>query len=153
MTEPESREPLLLRAEDAEDLRILSACVQDMAVKSVDIAFRARGRRLVLLGNRFRWEVGQERGGATRIRSALRFEGVTAIERREWPDEKHAVLPLLAVGLEPDGRLLISFGGGTAIRLAVEAIDATLEDLSRPWSALAVPEHKIALPGVKDVGP
>ena len=49
-------ELLLLRAEDAEDLKILSACVQDMAVKAMDVAWEPKRRRLVLLGNRYRWE-------------------------------------------------------------------------------------------------
>lgn len=135
-------ERLLLRAEDAEDLKILSACVQDMAVKALDVGWQPRAHRLVLVGNRFRWEEGEE---ATRVRSALRFEAVTRVERREWPDESHAVLPLLAVTEEPDpgegAVLLLAFGGGTALRLHCEALDVTLEDLSGPWGALATPDH------------
>jgi hypothetical protein len=130
-------ELLLLRAEDGEDLKILSACVQDMAVKPVDVAWVPRHRRLVLLGNRYRWESK----APTRIRSALRFEGVLRVERREWPGEPHAVLPLLAVTAEGDDQLVLAFGGGTALRLHVEAVDATLEDLSGPWGAAAVPRH------------
>ncbi len=129
-------ELLLLRAEDADDLKILSACVQDMAVKPVDVAWIPRQRRVVLLGNRYRWEAK----APTRIRSALRFEGVVRVERREWPEEPHAVLPLLAVTAE-DRAVLLSFGGGTALRLHVEALDATLEDLSGPWGAVATPRH------------
>jgi hypothetical protein len=41
----------------------------------------------------------------------------------------------------PDGRLQIAFGGGAAIRIAVEAVDVTLEDLSDPWNASAIPSH------------
>ena len=41
-------ELLLLRAEDAEDLKILSACVQDMAVKAMDVAWEPKRGRLVL---------------------------------------------------------------------------------------------------------
>jgi hypothetical protein len=130
-------ELLLLRAEDGEDLRILSACVQDMAVKPVDVAWQPRQRRLVLVGNRYRWEAK----APTRIRCALRFEGVLRVERREWPEEGHAVLPLLAVTIEGDDRLVLAFGGGSALRLHVEAVDATLEDLSGPWGAAAVPAH------------
>jgi hypothetical protein len=132
-------ELLLLRAEDAEDLKILSACVQDMAVKPGDVAWQPRQRRLVLVGNRYRWEAK----APTRIRSALRFEGVLRVERREWPGEAHAVLPLLAVTAEGEDRLLLAFGGGTALRLQVEALDATLEDLSGPWGAMAVPGHAV----------
>jgi hypothetical protein len=131
------REILLLRAEDGEDLKILSACVQDMAVKPADVAWAARQRQLVLVGNRYRWEAK----APTRVRSALRFEAVLRVERREWPEEAHAVLPLLAVTAEGDDVVLLQFGGGTALRLHVEAIDATLEDLSGAWGAVAVPRH------------
>ena len=86
-------ELLLLRAEDADDLKILSACVQDMAVKALDVSWSPVQRRLVLMGNRYRWEAKQP----TRVRSALRFDGVLKVARREWPDERHAVLPLLSV--------------------------------------------------------
>ncbi len=154
------RELLLLRAEDGEDLKILSACVQDMAVKPVDVRWLARSRQLVLVGNRFRWEAK----APTRIRSALRFDGVLRVSRREWPEEAHAVLPLLAVTFgqaegaeEPGGVVLLAFGGGTMLRLQVEAVDATLEDLSGAWGAMAVPSHGEPLsgeplPDVKDEG-
>jgi hypothetical protein len=130
-------ELLLLRAEDADDLKILSACVQDMAVKALDVAWEPARRRLVLLGNRYRWEARQP----TRVRSALRFDGVLKVARREWPEERHAVLPLLTVAAEGEGALILSFGGGAALRLEIEAIDATLEDVSGAWGALAIPRH------------
>ena len=130
-------ELLLLRAEDGEDLKILSACAQDMAVKAMDVSWEPKRRRLVLLGNRYRWEAKQP----TRVRSALRFEGVLAVARREWPDERHAVLPLLAVTESVPGELVLAFGGGTALRLRVDAIDVILEDMSGAWGALAVPGH------------
>ena len=147
-------ELLLLRAEDVDDLRVVSACVQDMAVNPVDVAWVPRQRRLVLIGNRYRWEAE----APTRIRSALRFEGVLRVERREWPEELHAVLPLLALTAEESGRtagggarlVLLHFGGGSALRLHVEAVDVTLEDLSGPWGAAAVPDHGRMLPAGKD---
>jgi hypothetical protein len=130
-------ELLLLRAEDGDDLKILSACVQDMAVKPVEVAWQPRHRRLVLIGNRYRWEAAMP----MRIRSALRFEGVLKVARREWPAEGHAVVPLLAVTLEADGSILLAFGGGTRLRLEAEALDVTLEDMSGAWGATAVPRH------------
>lgn len=134
-------ELLLLRAEGPDDLPILSACVQDMAVKAGDVAWQARGRRLVMLGNRFRWEDAARRGGhVTRVRSLLRFDFVDGVKRRGWPDDPAAVLALLAVTFEDDG-LILSFGGGTALHLVQEVLDVTLEDVSGPWGASAVPDH------------
>ncbi|MFN3370189.1 MAG: DUF2948 family protein [Sphingomonadaceae bacterium] len=139
-------ELLHLLATDSSELATVSALVQDMTVKAGEAGWRPRQRRLVLLGNRFRWEAPDP---PTRVRTALRFEHVLKVERREWPDEPHAVLPLLAIAPEPaDGpdappRLLLSFGGGAALRLTVEAIDLLLEDIAGPWGAQAVPDHRL----------
>jgi hypothetical protein len=149
-------ELLLLRAESPDDLILVSACTQDMALLAADIAWQPRRQRLVLVGNRFRWEDaarGPKKGGsATRIRSALRFDHVSAVQRRNWPAAPDAVLPLLSITFddEPDAprraddpsvTLLLSFGGGAALRLRQDALDATLEDLSGPWGAAAIPDH------------
>ncbi len=135
----------MLRAETGDDLPILSACVQDMAVKAADIAWQPRARRLTLMGNRFRWEdaarVGPRRGGdLTRVRSLLRFDFVDAVRRRDWPANPDTVLALLAVTFEDDG-LILSFGGGAALHLVQEVLDVTLEDVSGAWGASALPDH------------
>lgn len=144
MTEGNMTELLLLRAEEPDDLILLSACVQDMAVKVGDIGWLPRQRLLALVGNRFRWEEaarGPKRGGQlTRVRSLLRFDHVEAVQRRDWPTDPETVLPLLAVTFEDDG-LVLSFGGGAMLRLRQEVLDATLEDVSGAWGAIAVPDH------------
>lgn len=138
-------ELLLLRAEEPDDLILLSACVQDMATVARDIVWLPKQRRLVLLGNRFRWENAargpRAGGGATRVRSALRFDYVQSVQRRDWPLSPDAVLPLLSVTFDGDDALLLSFGGGAAIRLTQEVLDVTLEDVSGAWGAMAIPDH------------
>ena len=47
---------LKLRARDPEDLRVLSACLQDALVPLADIAFLKPEDRFVLVVNRFMWE-------------------------------------------------------------------------------------------------
>ncbi len=51
---------LKLRARDPEDLRVLSACLQDALVPLSDIAFLKPDRRFVLVVNRFMWESAPE---------------------------------------------------------------------------------------------
>lgn len=140
-------ELLHLLASDADELATVSALVQDMTVRAGEAGWRPRQRRMVLLGNRFRHEAPET---PTRVRCALRFEHVLKAERREWPDEPDAILPLLAVTAEPAGPaegvqlLLLSFGGGAAIRLTVDSIDLVLEDIAGPWGVTAVPDHRLA---------
>ena len=131
-------ERLRLRAESAEDLAAISALVQDMAVLANDIAFDARGRRLAILGNRYRWEAAETR---TRIRSALRFDHVERVQHRAMPADPETALALLAITQE-DGAIVLAFGGGTTLRITAEVVDVTLEDVSGPWGAKAVPSHR-----------
>ena len=131
---------LLLLANDADEVPLISALLQDALVRPADIAYDRRARRLVLLVNRFRWE-----DGATRIRSAVRVEHVRRVERRGWTDVNDhdpgvTVLNLLA-WIVDGGVLTITFAGGAALRVTIECIDLILEDLGPPWPAGRVPAH------------
>src|ERR1700680_3942059 len=55
-----------VRAEDAEDLAVISACLQDALVSVRDLAYDRDARVFVLVANRFRWEAGGARAGAGR---------------------------------------------------------------------------------------
>jgi hypothetical protein len=134
---------LNLRAESAEDLPPLSALVQDMALMAGDVGYDARARRLVIIGNRFRWEAPDP---PTRVRSLLRFEFIDRAQRRMWPALGEEVFSLLAIEAEETegGRafLTLAFSGGPTLRLEAEVIDVTLVDLAGPWDAAATPRHE-----------
>ena len=132
---------LLLLANEAAEVPLLSALVQDAVVHAADIAWEARAKRLVLLVNRFRWEAGD----ATRVRCALRFEHVTRVRRRAWP-HGDAVLDLLAITAEGAGdaaaaALTLAFAAGPTLRVDAECVDLILEDLGEPWPAAREPAH------------
>ena len=129
-------ERLHIRAEDASDIAALSALVQDMAVKAHDIGRDATARRLLLVGNRYRWEATTP----TRIRSTLRFDHVEQVQRSGWP-AADSVLALLAIVADADGWLGLCFSGGAAISLKAEVIDISLDDVSGPWGAKSQPRH------------
>lgn len=131
-------ERLRLIGHNADDVPVISALMQDAAVRVDDIAFDARARRFVLVANRFCWESK----APTRTRTALRVECVTKAQRKNWPAKADAILALLALRAE-EGALTIDFAGGPSIRLEAECVDLTLEDLAGPWGAQAVPNHEI----------
>ena len=124
---------LLLLANEPDEVPVLSALLQDATVRTADLAWEPRARRLTLLVNRFRWEAD-----ATRVRCAFRVESVLRLQRRGWPGD--AVLDLLAVTVDGDD-LLLTFAGGAALRASVECVDLILEDLGAPWPAARVPAH------------
>lgn len=134
--------PLRLLAQDADDLQVISAALQDAVCKVGDIQFDLAARTLTLTLNRFCWE-----GPApSRARSALQLGFVRGVQarrvRQALPD---AVLELLAIGFEPleapGGWVVLSFAGGGDLRCEVECIDAVLADLSAPWPTRRTPRH------------
>ena len=139
-----AQEPLRLIAEDAEDLKMIAAALQDAVGRIGDISYEPDGRTLTIALNRFRWEAGHQRG--ERVRAALQLGGVLSVKARKLrqgaPD---AVLALLDIGFEPGeapgGVVAFIFAGGGDLRCAVECIDVVLADVSGAWPARGKPEH------------
>jgi hypothetical protein len=140
---------LRLLAEDAEDLEVVSAALQDAVCKVRDIAYEPAARRLTIACNRFRWEAEDGRGGE-RVRTALQLGGVAKLQarglRRDAPD---GVLELLAISFEPSGlpedpggSVIFHFAGGADLRAEVECVDAVLADVSGPWPTPRKPGHE-----------
>lgn len=133
-------EPLRLLAEDADDLSIISAALQDAILRPVDIVWERSARRLTVALSRFCWECG-----GTRVMAAMQFGDVTAVKSRRLPRGPETALELLAIHFEPDeapgGRVILMFAGGGDLRIDVECLDAVLTDLSERWPARMAPTH------------
>ena len=141
--------PLRLMAGDADDLGVISACLQDAVAKLGDFAYLPEERRFALVANRFVWEcAGEGRAGPfARVRTGVHFDDVTSAKFLHLrTDAKDAVVELLAVRFEPGedgaGEVILDFSGGGVIRLAVESINAYLSDMSDPWRTRAKPKHE-----------
>jgi hypothetical protein len=138
---------LKLLALDTEDLEVVSATTQDAVVRVPDMGYAAGDRRFALLMNRYAWELG-ERGKGQRRRAALSFTRVAAVAVNGINmAAAEGVLELLDVrfelGDDPAGTIELRFAGGGTIRLAVECIEARLEDLGAAWAAKGKPEHQL----------
>lgn len=132
--------PLRLLAEDAVDLQIISAALQDAIMRPVDIRWEKDARRLTIVLSRFCWECG-----GTRVMAAMQFGDVEAVKSRRLPRLPEAALELLALDFEPTeapgGRVILMFAGGGDLRIDVECLDAVLTDLSDRWPARMAPTH------------
>jgi Protein of unknown function (DUF2948) len=126
---------LKLMALDADDLAVISAHVQNARLRTSDIIWRQREKRLVVGMSRLDWE--QTLAGETtsrRLVAALRFDRVLACKSRhidlEAPD---AVLDLVGIEFHedeaPSGRAILMFAQGGALRLDVECLECELTDL------------------------
>ena len=133
-------EPLRLLAEDADDLHIISAALQDAILRPVDIVWEPAARRVTLKLSRFCWECG-----GTRVMAAMQFGDVIAVKSRRLPRLPESALELLAMDFEPGeapgGRVILMFAGGGDLRIDVECLDAVLTDLSERWPARNAPTH------------
>ena len=135
-----SVEPLRLLAEDADDLHIISAALQDAILRPVDIVWEPSWRRVTLALSRFCWECG-----GTRVMAAMQFGDVVAVKSRRLPRLPESALELLAMEFEPGeapgGRVILMFAGGGDLRIDVECLDAVLTDLSERWPVKVAPTH------------
>ena len=142
---------LRLRAEDAEDLAVISACLQDALVSVRDLAYDRDARIFVLVANRFRWE-----GGAIGKRAGRRFErtlcGVSfdeidgVVYRGFHRSEEDRILSLLAIrpllGLT-GGAIDLEFARGATIRLTTALVRCRLRDFGEPWPTVWQPGHPL----------
>ncbi|WP_204113595.1 DUF2948 family protein [Shimia biformata] len=140
--------PLNLGALDGDDLKVIATLTQDSVFTSADASWRAHERRFALLLNRFRWEdmdAAEKRGRPVeRVRSILVFDNVMKVASQGVsPGDKDSVLSLLDIEFEPGedgaGAVLLTLAGDGAFRVEVEALEATLKDVTRPYVA---PSHK-----------
>ena len=129
--------PLRLRALDADDLQVIASLCQDAVFPVSEMAWDRRKRRFSLLLNRFRWEVAT---APERVQSVLSFEDVLAV-RSQGIDrgEPDLVVSLLSVGWtaveDGGGALNLVLAGDGEIELRVEALEASLRDVTRPYVA------------------
>jgi hypothetical protein len=137
-------QPLKLYGRDADDMQVISACLQDAVGQIGDIAYLEAERRFVMLANRYCWENDK---AAMRVRAALQIAGVKAIAYRKLNlRRREGVISLLSVQFEPldapSGVISLIFAGGDEIRLEVEACEAILEDTTAPWAVRSQPAHE-----------
>ncbi|NOC83807.1 DUF2948 family protein [Ruegeria atlantica] len=144
--------PLNLGAEDAEDLKVISTLVQDAVFPVTEMKWQPSHRRFGLLLNRFRWEdkdaAARRDRPFERVQSVLVFDSVLSVASQGIDrSEKDMVMSLLSVEFEPGedgaGQVLLTLAGDGAIRLKVEALDAALRDVTRPYRAPSgrAPQH------------
>ena len=155
------RQPLKLRAHDAEDMDVLAALLQDALVPLPDMSYRKGDKRFVFVANRFLWpQAGKDAPSAPppqegdaafedaedpppfeRANCGVCFDRVTAVKFKGMPAKaRDEILSLLTIKAEPRAITLI-FAGEAMIRLEVSAIRCHLEDLGEVWPTRWQPQH------------
>ncbi|WP_071673983.1 DUF2948 family protein [Nioella nitratireducens] len=143
-------QPLRLKALDGDDLKVISALVQDAVFPITEMTWDRPRRRFALLLNRFRWEEGESITAhpPERVQSVLAIDDVQAVASQGVDlSDKDTVLSLLALdwtaGEDGSGRLTLVLAGDGAVAVDVECVDVMLKDVTRPYIAPSrkVPGH------------
>jgi len=140
---------LKLIAKTEEDLKVISAHLQDAIVLISDIASLEKNKIFLIQLNRFMWE-DVEKGvfrKNKRIRTFLKFENIIRVlSKNVNQNDKNRFLDFLAIEskLMPDKSYEIDliFSGNSLIKIFVEVIEATLDDQGDAWESKTKPKHK-----------
>jgi hypothetical protein len=136
---------LKLKAQDAEDLAVLSAHMQDALIRFADLGFEKKRRRFAFVASRYAWELAPSK---ERRRTGLHFENVLAVKRKGFENTaRDTILSLLSItwtpGADhPSGSVELVFANGHSLLLETEYLDARLSDLGPAWSTEATPSHE-----------
>ena len=140
---------LRLIAKTDEDVRVISAHLQDSIVKTSDIASLRRNKIFLIQLNRFMWE-DVEKGvfrKNKRIRTVLKFENILEVTAKNINQRKgDRFLDFLAIETlkmpDKNYEMKLIFAGDVVIKLVTEAIDVTLDDQGSPWESKNKPKHE-----------
>ena len=141
---------LKLIARTEEDLRVVSAYLQDSIVSTSDIANLKKSKIFLMQLNRFMWE-DIEKGvfrKNKRIRTIIKFENVLEVHSKNInQSKKDKFLDFLAIESNsmPDNNyeMKIIFAGDSIIKITSEVIEVTLDDQDEAWDTKNKPQHKV----------
>ena len=141
---------LKLIGKNEEDLRVISAYLQDSIVIVKDIVFLKQGRAFIMLVSRFMWE-DIEKGvfrHHKRIRCAVKFEEVIKVKSQNLNQKnKNKPLECLAIKcksvFDKSYEIKIFFSGDSIITIVSEIIEVAMQDIGKPWNVKHAPIHKI----------
>ena len=141
---------LKLIARSDEDLRIISAHLQDSIVNTANIASLKKNKIFLMQLNRFMWE-DVEKGvfrKNKRIRTILKFDNVIKVNAKNISQSnKDKFLDFLAIESHkmPDNNyeMKLIFSGDSIIKIIAEVIEVTLDDQGEPWDTKNKPKHKV----------
>ena len=146
----DERVNLKLLGKNQEDLKIISAYLQDSILIVKDIVFLKKNRTFIMIVNRFMWE-DVEKGvfrENKRIRCAVKFEEVIKVESKNI-NQKNKNKPLECLAIKCSSifdetyKIKIFFAGNSVITVTLEAIEVALHDLGKLWHVKHIPIHKI----------
>ena len=140
---------LKLIAKTTDDLKVISAHLQDSIVSTNDIANLKKNRIFLMQLNRFMWE-DVEKGvfrKNKRIRTILKFENVLKVSSKNIKlNDNEIFLDFLAIETKqmPDKthEINLIFSGNSMVKVIAEVLEVSLDDQGEPWNTKSKPKHR-----------
>ena len=141
---------LKLIGRSSDDLKTISAYLQDSIVVQKDIIFLKKNKIFVMIVSRFMWE-DAEKGlfrENKRIKCAVRFNKVLNVICSNINQKKrNKMLELLTIEnillKDKTFKIKLIFSGNSIITVFAEEIEAVLDDLGKSWIVKKAPKHQI----------
>ena len=139
---------LKLIAKTVDDLKVISAHLQDSIVLSSEIAHLKKNKIFLMQLNRFMWE-DVEKGvfrRNKRIRTILKIENVlSVISKNINQKKKDFFLDFLTIETkqmtDKTYEMNLIFSGNSIIKINAEVIEVFLDDQGLPWDSKNKPTH------------
>ena len=141
---------LKLIAKTEDDLKVVSAHLQDAIANISDMANLRKNKIFLMQMNRFMWE-DVEKGvfrKNKRIRTVLKFENVIKVNSKnvnQTKNDKFLDFLTIETNQMPDNNyeMKIVFAGDSIIKILSEVVEVTLDDQGEAWDTKNMPKHKI----------
>ena len=141
---------LKLIGRSSDDLKTISAYLQDSIVVQKDIIFLKKNKIFIMIVSRFMWE-DAEKGlfrENRRIKSAVRFNRVLNVICSNINQKKrNKMLELLTIEnillKDKTFKIKLIFSGNSIITVFAEEIEAVLDDLGKSLIVKKDPNHQI----------
>jgi hypothetical protein len=139
---------LIARTDD--DLRVISAHLQDSILEIKNTANLKKNKIFLIQLNRFMWE-DVEKGvfrKNKRIRTVLKFDNVIEVNSKKIKQKNQdKFLDFLAIEsnqmIDKNYEMKLIFSGDSIIKVVAEVIEVTLDDQGTPWDTKNKPKHKV----------
>ena len=141
---------LKLSVSSDEDLRVVSAHLQDSITQIANIAHLKKNRIFLIQFNRFMWE-GVEKGvfrKNRRVRSIFKFENVLSVRSKNLNQKnKNRFLDFLAIKskklFDKSYEITLYFAGDIFIKVNAEVINCFLDDQGESWKTKNKPKNNL----------
>lgn len=138
--------PLKILAKDLEDLKIMSAHLQDSIVPYLSMQYDPKTETFQMLTNRFCWEHDpQEHEGKPiyhRVHSGFEIHHVKGLKKKGFTgSDNERMYNLLTINGDKEGVIHLVFSDHHEIQAHIADMHVKLGDVTHPWPTHHHPKH------------